>query len=421
MRISSSIDALAVARGESAVAAARQRVGQLEAEGQRILRWGLLSAAADRATMEVAALEGGPSGSSGGAPAERLAASAPGCHVALVIPTGLGADTGGFVGDAGPVVRALEAVADTVITNPNSVNGADFYGGGERSLYVEGWLLDQFFAGRATLRRTPAVRIGLLLDRLAPSVHHRLIDAANGMIAVRGINVMAVAASSEALVADVRRSALGHFIGTVGNLEVLLEPARQLIAEGANCIAVCTDIGGITDADWSGHYAGNDVNPVGAIEALISRSLSYLLGVPCVHAPATLPVVRDEVDQADARAASELASGTGLPCLLEGLSRVGTAAPAGMPAIGVADLAAVIVPGGCVGGAPALGALEHRVPIIVVRQNSCRVGTDWRAAGLPAAAVIEVESYAEAIGLVAAIKAGLAPAAIRRPLRALNQ
>jgi len=420
MKVSSSIHAIAVAPGATAVEAAEQQVRQLEAAGQRILRWGLLSATAGGATLELASLEGGPADGVDAAPRGRAIAAAPGCHVALVIPTGVGADTGGFVGDAGPVVRALEAVADTVITNPNSVNGADFYGGGERSLYVEGWLLDQFFAGRAALRRAPVVRIGLLLDRLEAGAKRQLLDAANGMVAVRGLNVMAVAASTEALAAEVERSALGHFIGTVGNLEVLLEPARQLLAAGANCIAVCTDIGGITDADWSGHYAGNDVNPVGAIEALISRALSFLLGVPCVHAPASLPVMRDAVAQADARAASELASGTGLPCLLEGLSKVGIAAPAGVPAIGVADLAAVILPGGSVGGAPALGALEHRVPIIAVRQNSCRVGTGWAAAGLPASAVIEVESYAEAIGLVAAIKAGLAPAAIRRPLRALD-
>ena len=80
----------------------------------------------------------------------------------LVVPTGIGAAIGGYAGDALPVARAFTAVADRVITHPNVMNGAQLYWPDPKLLYVEGFALDQFAAGRTGLRPVTSQRVAQL-------------------------------------------------------------------------------------------------------------------------------------------------------------------------------------------------------------------------------------------------------------------
>ena len=65
-----------------------------------------------------------------------------------------------------PVARALASVVDTLVTNPNVMNGASLYWPHDNIQYVEGFALDQFAAGKLGL--SPITfgchRIGLVLD-----------------------------------------------------------------------------------------------------------------------------------------------------------------------------------------------------------------------------------------------------------------
>ena len=78
----------------------------------------------------------------------------------VIVPTGIGAAIGGYAGDALPVARAFTAVADRVITHPNVMNGAQLYWPAPELLYVEGYALDQFAAGRTGLRPVTSQRVG---------------------------------------------------------------------------------------------------------------------------------------------------------------------------------------------------------------------------------------------------------------------
>ena len=69
----------------------------------------------------------------------------------LIVPTGVGASIGGYAGDAIPVARAIAAISDRLITHPNVLNGAQLYWPLDNTLYVEGYGLDQFAAGRWNL------------------------------------------------------------------------------------------------------------------------------------------------------------------------------------------------------------------------------------------------------------------------------
>jgi len=71
----------------------------------------------------------------------------------LIIPTGMGASIGGYAGDAIPVLRLIASIADNVITHPNVLNGALMYRPFSNAMYVDGYTLDQFAAGRCALKK----------------------------------------------------------------------------------------------------------------------------------------------------------------------------------------------------------------------------------------------------------------------------
>ena len=59
--------------------------------------------------------------------------------VAHIIPTGVKADIGGYVGDATPATNVIAAIADKVISHPNVVNGVALNLARKNVLYVEGY------------------------------------------------------------------------------------------------------------------------------------------------------------------------------------------------------------------------------------------------------------------------------------------
>ena len=85
----------------------------------------------------------------------------------MIVPTGIGASIGGYAGDALPAARLLSCVVDRLITHPNVLNGAMMYWPMSNVLYVEGYALDEFAAGRLALQplQHGGQRIGLLLDK----------------------------------------------------------------------------------------------------------------------------------------------------------------------------------------------------------------------------------------------------------------
>lgn len=410
MNLSTKIESLTVDGGLGPIETAVQRVAQIEAKGQTVLRWGLLSLRDDRVEVELAIADAPrtitplsrPSPSPG--PSTTPAPASAGIATAIVVPTGVGARIGGFIGDAGPLTMAVEAVSDVTIVHPNVVNGGDFYGARRTAYYVDGYTLDRFFAGEVRLlRRSRPRRIGLLIEKMAQEEVDKILNATNALRAICGVDIVAYAITTESISARVVRSPRGHFVGKVENAEVLLTGVEQLRAAGADAIAVVTTCGGTTPSDWSSHYFEAGPNPVGALEALISRYITHATGLTCAHAPAYVGGIGHSAGVVDPRAAGELASGTGLPCLLLGLVQAPEAVVAG--GIGVEDLTAIVVPHGCAGGAPALAASRFGVRLLAIRSNDCLVGVAADALGVPA---VVVETPAEAVAWLACARAGIA-------------
>lgn len=343
-----------------------------------------------------------------------------------LIPTGVGAAIGGFAGDGGPATRLLASVVDTLVTHPNAVNGADLLGLPPNGLYVEGHALDAWLAGRVALRPVRGRRVGLLVDRAVEAMPDgtlpALLNAAEAVRAVHGLPLVGWALTPRPLGATLAWGAQGQSTGSLRDPAALLEGARELLAAGAEAIAVAADLGALDPAAEAAYDAGAAVDPIGGLEAILSHLLVAELGVPAAHAP-LWPYEAVTPHRVDPRAAAEHLGHTFLPCILLGLHRHPTIVPAA--AAGPQDLApggadAVVVPAGCLGGPGVLAARDRGVPVIAVAENATAMRVDAAALGWgDEAGLIPVGNYVEAAGVLAAMRAGLDWRACRRPWGAL--
>jgi Protein of unknown function (DUF3326) len=342
--------------------------------------------------------------------------------VALIVPTGIGAAIGGYAGDALPVARAVAQVADCVITHPNVMNGASLYWPMSNVLYVEGYGLDQFAAGDWGLRPVHQNRIGLLFDQaIEPELRQRHLQAADAARATLGLRLTDYVVTDAPLDVALQTADSGATWGTIGNPDSLLRGAEQLIqTAGAEAIAVVARFPDDVDSEALYHYRqGQGVDPLAGAEAVISHLIVRTFQVPCAHAPALSPLPLDPT--VSPKSAAEELGHTFLPCVLVGLSRAPQFVLGGRlraTDLGVGQVDALIVPASACGGSAVLSLSQTRTQIIAVTDNSTRMQVTPAALGISA---ITVSSYLEAIGSLAAHRAGLDPQALRTWVPPLSQ
>src|SRR5438046_1398078 len=121
----------------------------------------------------------------------------------------------------------------------------------------------------------------------------------------------------------------------------------------------------------------------------------------------------------DPRMAAEAVSLTFLQCTLKGLQRSPRLIPttdAKSAVITAADISCVVIPEGCI-GLPTLAALEQGIPVIAVRENRNLMRNDLGNLPWQTDKYYLVENYWEAAGVIAAMRAGISAASVRRPLQ----
>ncbi len=124
----------------------------------------------------------------------------------------------------------------------------------------------------------------------------------------------------------------------------------------------------------------------------------------------------------DPRMAAEAVSETFLQCILRGLRRsprIITDEQA-MNRAGVftaSDISCLVIPDGCL-GLPTLAALEQGIAVIAVRENRNLMKNDLSLLPWAPGQFYRVDTDWEAVGVMAALKAGIAPESVRRPLPA---
>lgn len=335
----------------------------------------------------------------------------------LIVPTGIGAAIGGYAGDALPVVRALAEVCDRLITHPNVLNAAQLYWSSPKIYYVEGFGLDRFAAGDWRLQPVHRNRVGLLLDRsIEPDLRLRHLQAADATRASLGLDLTDYVVTDAPLEVELRTSDSGISWGTIGNPGSLLRGAKKLIKQArAEAVAIVARFPDEDSAALENYRQGQGVDPIAGAEAVISHLVVRTFQIPAAHAPALPPLPLDP--SLSPRAAAEELGYTFLPCVLVGLSRAPQFSQSMVGTIGAEAVDAVVVPATACGGSAVLSFNARATQIIAVESNTTRLQLEPERLGVK---IIRVQSYMEAIGAIAADRAGIGLESLRPHLSSLR-
>jgi len=346
-------------------------------------------------------------------------------NVVNIIPTGIGANIGGFAGDANPVNSVLENICDNVITHPNTVNAASLYVATKKTLYVEGYSLDLFLNGKLGLKHSFGNKIGVIIDKKAkPKIVH-IVNAINACISVFGAELVGYTLTEKEVGAKVIKTESNLYEGTIENKETLYDSAEKLISLGANSLAVFTVLENPYKEAEELYLTGSGIDPIGKLEAMISHILVEKTMLPSAHAPVFLEDYERFI--VDPRVSSEEIGYTYIPCVLRGLQSAPqlidlekSSIEVKKDCISVENVNAILCPISCLNGVWLKDGLKRNIPIIAVKENTSILDDTPEKLGLENKIII-IENYLEAIGVLLSIKSGVNYKALRRPLDSVKE
>ena len=348
-----------------------------------------------------------------------------GFNAVFLIPTGIGAEIGGHAGDATPAARVIAEACDVLITHPNVVNASDINEIPENALYVEGSVISRLLMGTVGLIPVRANRVLVIIDAHRDELFvNAAINSVSAARAAYGLHCPRVVQLDPPLKMTSRYASSGRAAGEIEGLDricMVLDGYR----EEFDAVAISSVIDVPPEFHMEYAQSGGDmINPWGGVEAMLTHAISSLYNVPSAHSPMfeKREIANMDTGVVEPRLAAEMVSVAFLQCILKGLQRsprIVTDAHTMLHhgVLTAADISCLIIPDGCV-GLPTLAALEQGIPVIAVRENRNVMRNDLTAFPWRPGQLHVVENYWEAVGVMTAIKAGIAPESLRRPLAA---
>lgn len=344
-------------------------------------------------------------------------------NAALLVPTGINAEIGGHAGDATPVAKLLGAICDQVIVHPNVVNASDINEMPINALYVEGSVVCRLLMGTAGLRRVRSNRVMVVIDD--HNDEYFVNAAANAVNAARssyGLKCPEIIRLSPPIEMRTAYAKSGRAVGEIGNLSGLFELCKKRRDDfDALAISSVIKVPSIYHQDYF-DGEGKMVNPWGGVEAMLTHAVSEYLNVPSAHAPMFESRLISDKDPGivDPRMSAEAVSLTFLQCVLKGLHqspRIVTDAKEmqASDVLTASEISCLVIPDNCV-GLPTLAALFQGIPVIAVRESQNLMQNDLEMLPWQAGQLHVVENYWEAAGVISALRAGIDPMSVRRPI-----
>jgi hypothetical protein len=314
----------------------------------------------------------------------------------MIVPTGIGCEIGGHCGDGNAPARLLGACCDNLVLHPNVVNASDINEMPPNALYVEGHHLDRFLQGKLFLQKVRSNKVLVVVNK----ADYQSINAVSAARATIGLDAEILELRTPLrLIARMENGVAG---GEVLNWKELVAQVRELEYDA---LGIATPIT-IDSETLAAYWRHGGVNPVGGVEAIATRLIGDALNKPCAHGPVDYALTGFK-EVVDPRIAVEIITENFIHCLLKGLHK----APRLSTTSGMSnrDVDCMVSPYGCF-GAPHQACLDAGIPVIVVRENkSCLEIPEHPR-------FIYVENYIEAAGMIMAIRAGVHPSTVRRPL-----
>ena len=341
----------------------------------------------------------------------------------LLVPTGIGAEIGGHAGDATPVAQLLASVCDTLVTHPNVVNASDINEIPGNGLYVEGSVICRLLMGTAGLQPVRSNRVLVLMNSHTDRLFYTMtVNSVNAARASYGLICPLVIELTPPLVMISEYTSSSRAAGRVEDLEHVLELLDRHRGE-YDAVAISSVI--TVPTSYHGDYfnsGGSMVNPWGGVESMLTHTISSIYDVPSAHSPMmeSQEVLDADTGIVDPRMAAEAISTTFLQSILKGLQkspRIVTDREAlRNPGVFTASaVSCLVIPDGCL-GLPTLAALEQGIPVIAVRENRNLMRNNLTQLPWQQGQLHIVDNYWEAAGVMSALKAGIAPNSVRRPI-----
>lgn len=287
--------------------------------------------------------------------------------IALQIPTGIGANFGGYAGDFGHIARKFSEKYHCIV-NPNAVNGGILSAINYDMSYLEGYLFDEFFAGNINIipkKPYETNKIGVIFDCEIPkniiNVH---LNTINALKMVQGIDFVGVEYTKENVGVEIKVENNISY-GNLKNPNALLKAAQNLIQKGAQALAVVCFFG--EDCEDLNYSNAQGVDPIGGVEAIISHLIAREFNMPTAHAPAFFDIdISEKIE--NPKVSSELISSTYFPCIAQGLS----IAPLITKQEGIknTDVEYLIVPYDAMGSKSVLSCIQNGIRIITVENKT---------------------------------------------------
>jgi hypothetical protein len=255
-----------------------------------------------------------------------------------------------------------------------------------------------------------------------PEIPDLVVNAASAARAVLGLECPLVVRMKPPIYTLSRYAPSGRAAGRIEGLERLCELLARY-RPAFDAVALSTVIH-LPEGFYRNYLPsdGDMINPWGGVEAMLTHTLSLIFDVPSAHAPMieSVELLNTHFGVVDPRKSADAISSTFLYSVLKGLHRspriVRDRTAFGRPGILTsADVSCLVIPDGCL-GLPTLAALQQGIPVIAVRENRNLMRNDLEALPHTPGKVFIVDNYLEAVGLMAALKAGVALSSVRRPL-----
>jgi hypothetical protein len=221
-------------------------------------------------------------------------------------------------------------------------------------------------------------------------------------------------------------SAAGRAVGSGRGVDRLFDLLRET-ADKHDAVAISSLVT-VPDGFHELYFksAGSMINPWGGIEAMLTHAVSHCFNIPSAHAPMmeSREILNEDPGPVDPRMAAEAISSSFLQCVLKGLKQsprivVGHDQMAAGDVLTVRDVSCLIIPEGCI-GLPTLAALEQGIPVIAVREGSGLMAGELSVLPWRDDQLFIAENYWEAAGIMSALRAGITPGSVRRPLNKLE-
>ena len=327
-------------------------------------------------------------------------------NIVLIVPTGIGCEIGGHAGDAQPIARLIGKCCDNLITHPNVVNASDINEMPENTWYVEGSQLDDFLSGDYKLEPVYQNKILVVVNK----ADWQSINAVNAARASIGCNAEILELETELKL--IARMEGGKATGDVEGWEDLV---HQVNDYEFDALGIATPIT-ISEEDLKNYFIYGGVNPVGGVEAVASKLIAKRIGKPVAHGPVNYGIP-DFQEIVDPRKSVEVVTMNFIHCLLKGLNKAPKLVPLPMThkernQMGWKDIDLLISPEKC-WGKPHNICFSKNIPMMFVKENTPIVQKEYP---VNTDNLIFVDNYLEAAGYIQAMKTGVYPPTVRRPL-----